>query len=78
MTEKVPTEYNQIVQLVRNNDVSVVANVIENHFTPNKDLERIIDEWREEAHNEAMRENRRASSKCYQHADQLEEVIGDE
>lgn len=47
MSDDIPTEYNELVALVENNDPGVVAQTILANFTPNSDLEALADEWRD-------------------------------
>lgn len=41
-----PTEYNELVELIENNDASVVADVIQDTHTPNQELRETVQEIR--------------------------------
>lgn len=71
----VPTEYNELVELIENNDPSVAAGVIQENFTSNEELEELVEEWSSTAnrHHEDCTEFAIGVSNC---ADDVGEKIG--
>lgn len=74
-SDNLPTEYKEYLEFLENNTHMMVAEIWENYYVPQTELESLIGEWRKEAKNaphEMCAETLKAE--C---ADELEAVLTD-
>lgn len=70
---EVPTKYNELVQLIENNDAGTAAQVIQDTHVPREEVQKFIDAWNVDA--ERLDDKRREEKE--QCADELEYYIND-